>query len=205
MSVPQPPPNVGSDLPTYKMVVVGIGGVGKSALTIQYFQKHFVADYDPTIEDSFIQHKEIDGEWCILDVLDTAGQEDYSAMREQFMRNGDGFMLVFSVIDHSSLDGIPPLHKQILRVKDVDTCPMILVANKIDLVHQRKIYSNQGEEMAQKLGIPYVETSAKDPPVNVDKAFHDLVGLIKKQPKSVDEMKKESRKNSKKSRKCTVL
>ena len=67
MSVPQPPPNVGADLPTYKMVVVGIGGVGKSALTIQYFQKHFVADYDPTIEDSFIQHKEIDGEWCILD------------------------------------------------------------------------------------------------------------------------------------------
>ena len=67
MSVPQPPPIVGADLPTYKMVVVGIGGVGKSALTIQYFQKHFVADYDPTIEDFFNQHKEIDGEWCILD------------------------------------------------------------------------------------------------------------------------------------------
>ena len=68
MSAAQPPPvSAGTDLPTYKMVVVGIGGVGKSALTIQYFQKHFVADYDPTIEDSFIQHKEIEGEWCILD------------------------------------------------------------------------------------------------------------------------------------------
>ena len=78
MSVPQPPPNVGADLPTYRMVVVGIGGVGKS-LTIQYFQKHFVADYDPTIEDSFIQHKEIDGEWCILD------GEDFNFLRSMFV------------------------------------------------------------------------------------------------------------------------
>ena len=52
---------------TYKLVVVGDGGVGKSALTIQFFQKLFVTDYDPTIEDSYIQHTEIDGTWCILD------------------------------------------------------------------------------------------------------------------------------------------
>lgn len=55
------------NLPTYKLVVVGDGGVGKSAITIQFFQKLFVTDYDPTIEDSYIQHAEIDGIWCILD------------------------------------------------------------------------------------------------------------------------------------------
>lgn len=52
---------------TFKLVVVGDGGVGKSALTIQFFQKLFVADYDPTIEDSYIQHTEVDDQWCILD------------------------------------------------------------------------------------------------------------------------------------------
>lgn len=52
---------------TYKLVVVGDGGVGKSALTIQFFQKMFVVDYDPTIEDSYIQYVEIDGQWCIMD------------------------------------------------------------------------------------------------------------------------------------------
>ena len=52
---------------TYKLVVVGDGGVGKSALTIQFFQKLFVQDYDPTIEDSYIRHEEIDGTSCILD------------------------------------------------------------------------------------------------------------------------------------------
>ena len=59
------PPN--ENVTTYKLVVVGDGGVGKSALTIQFFQKMFVQDYDPTIEDSYIQHTEIDGQWCILD------------------------------------------------------------------------------------------------------------------------------------------
>lgn len=52
---------------TFKLVVVGDGGVGKSALTIQFFQKLFVTDYDPTIEDSYIQHTEVDKQWCILD------------------------------------------------------------------------------------------------------------------------------------------
>jgi Ras-related protein M-Ras len=59
------PPN--DKLLTYKLVVVGEGGVGKSALTIQFSQKLFVTDYDPTIEDSYIQHTEVDGQWCILD------------------------------------------------------------------------------------------------------------------------------------------
>lgn len=59
------PPN--DNLPTVKLVVVGDGGVGKSAITIQFFQKLFVTDYDPTIEDSYLQHVEVDGQWCILD------------------------------------------------------------------------------------------------------------------------------------------
>lgn len=69
----------------YKIVVVGGGGVGKSALTIQFIQSQFVDEYDPTIEDSYRKQCHIDGESVLLDVLDTAGQEEYSAMREQVM------------------------------------------------------------------------------------------------------------------------
>ncbi|KAF9578745.1 Ras GTPase, partial [Lunasporangiospora selenospora] len=61
----------------YKLVVVGGGGVGKSALTIQFIQSHFVDEYDPTIEDSYRKQCQIDDEICLLDVLDTAGQEEY--------------------------------------------------------------------------------------------------------------------------------
>lgn len=70
-------------------------------------------------------------------VLDTAGQEEFSAMREQYMRSGEGFLLVFSVTDHSSFDEILKFHRQILRVKDRDEFPMLMVGNKADLDYQR--------------------------------------------------------------------
>jgi small GTP-binding protein len=61
----------------YKLVVVGGGGVGKSALTIQLINHHFMDEYDPTIEDSYRKQVEIDQETCLLDILDTAGQEEF--------------------------------------------------------------------------------------------------------------------------------
>ncbi|BES96673.1 RAS [Nesidiocoris tenuis] len=189
------------NLPTYKLVVVGDGGVGKSAITIQFFQKLFVTDYDPTIEDSYIQHTEVDGQWCILDVLDTAGQEEFSAMREQYMRKGDGFLLVYSVTDKQSYENIVNFNTQILRVKDRDTYPMLLVANKVDLVHLRKVSEEAGRQLAQKLGIPYIETSAKDPPLNVDAAFQEVVRIIRNQPPAELEKSRRKRKGSK----CAIL
>ncbi|KAF2881498.1 hypothetical protein ILUMI_24676 [Ignelater luminosus] len=185
------PPN--ENLPTIKLVVVGDGGVGKSAITIQFFQKLFVTDYDPTIEDSYLQHVEVDGQWCILDVLDTAGQEEFSAMREQYMRKGDGFLLVYSVTDKNSYENIVNFHTQILRVKDRDVYPMLLVANKVDLVHLRKVSEDQGRELAHKLGIPYIETSAKDPPLNIDATFHEVVRIIRTQPQAELEKRKKKK------------
>ena len=90
------------------------------------------------------------------------------------MRKGDGFLLVYSVTDLQSYKNISNFYTQILRVKDRDVYPMLLVANKIDLVHLRKVTEDQGREMAHQLGIPYIETSAKDPPLNVDAAFHEV-------------------------------
>lgn len=107
--------------------------------------------------------------------MDTAGQEEFSAMREQYMRKGDGFLLVYSVTDKQSYENIVNFYTQILRVKDRDIYPMLLVANKVDLVHLRKVTEEQGRELAQRLSIPYIETSAKDPPLNVDAAFHEVL------------------------------
>lgn len=67
----------------------------------------------------------------IIPVLDTAGQEEFSAMREQYMRSGEGFLLVFAVTERSSFDEIYKFHKQILRVKDRDEFPMLMVGNKV--------------------------------------------------------------------------
>ena len=96
------------------------GGVGKSALTIQLIQNHFVDEYDPTIEDSYRKQVVIDGETCLLDILDTAGQEEYSAMRDQYMRTGEGFLLVFAVNNAKSFEDISQYREQIKRVKDAE-------------------------------------------------------------------------------------
>ncbi|ELU16564.1 hypothetical protein CAPTEDRAFT_130620, partial [Capitella teleta] len=112
-------------------------------------------------------------------VLDTAGQEEFSAMREQYMRAGEGFLLVFSVTDRRSFEEVYKFHKQILRVKDRDEFPMILVGNKADLEHQRTIKNEEGVELSRQLGIKYIEASAKVR-MNVDLAFHELVRIVRR-------------------------
>ena len=77
--------------------------------------------YDPTIEDSYRKQVEVDGQQCMLEILDTAGTEQFTAMRDLYMKNGQGFILVFSIIAAQTFDELLELHKQIQRVKDCDT------------------------------------------------------------------------------------
>lgn len=168
-----------SSIREYKLVVVGGGGVGKSALTIQFIQSHFVDEYDPTIEDSYRKQCVVDGETALLDVLDTAGQEEYSAMREQYMRSGEGFLLVYSIISRSSFEEIQRFYQQILRVKDKDWFPVVLVGNKCDLENQRQVGQGEGKDLAKQFKCKFLETSAKEK-LNVDEAFYSLVREIRK-------------------------
>jgi GTPase KRas protein len=163
----------------YKLVVVGGGGVGKSALTIQFIQSHFIDEYDPTIEDSYRKQCIIDDEVALLDVLDTAGQEEYSAMREQYMRTGEGFLLVYSITSRPSFEEISDFQRQILRVKDKSYFPIIVVANKCDLEMERQVYGHEGRELAKHFGCRFIETSAKQR-INVDEAFYNLVREIRR-------------------------
>ncbi|MCJ1413601.1 Ras GTPase [Ptychographa xylographoides] len=168
----------------YKLVVVGGGGVGKSCLTIQLIQAHFVDEYDPTIEDSYRKQCVIDDEVALLDVLDTAGQEEYSAMREQYMRTGEGFLLVYSITSRQSFEEIQVFQQQILRVKDKDYFPIIIVGNKCDLDGEREVSTAEGLDMARGFGCKFIETSAKSR-INVDNAFYEIVREIRRYNKEM--------------------
>jgi len=163
----------------YKCVIVGAGGVGKSALTIQLIQGHFVDEYDPTIEDSYRKQVTIDNETCLLDVLDTAGQEEYSAMRDQYMRTGQGFILTYAITSRQSYDEMNVFRDQIHRVKDADHVPIVLAGNKCDLEDERQITKQEAADLAKQWAVPMYETSALAR-INVEEVFFDLVREIRK-------------------------
>lgn len=169
--------------------MMGGGGVGKSAITIRFIQNHFLLDYDPTIEDSYRKQVRIDEETAVLEVLDTAGQEEYSAMRENWIRYGEGFFLVYSIDSQLSFEKeITPLLRHLERVRDADITevPLILFGNKCDLVNQRQVSFDEAKEMARKLGSQVFEGSAKTGQ-NIDESFFEIVRAIRRKRMGADD------------------
>jgi len=156
---------------------MGSGGVGKSAITIQFVNKQFEPKYDPTIEDRYqkvINYKTVP---CVLEILDTAGQETFSAMRELYMKNGEGFVLVYSITSLRSFEDLDVIRQGIIRHKNKSNVPMVLVGNKSDLERKREVDMNRGKDLAKSYGCPFVETSAKRNQ-NIDKLFFSLIDQI---------------------------
>lgn len=139
----------------------------------------------------------------MLEILDTAGQEEYTALRDQWIRDGEGFILVYSITSRNSYDRIRRFFNQVQRVKESNhpgsptghsylqhhmqngpvysgPVPVMLVGNKSDKHHEREVSSQEGQALARELGCEFVEASAKNC-VNVEKAFFDVVRLLRRQ------------------------
>merc|ERR1711939_1299427 len=116
----------------FKIVVVGAGGVGKSGLTLQFCAGKCPKRYDPTIEDSYRKTTEVDTKPCCLDILDTAGQEEYASLRAEYMTEGKGFVLVYSITEKDTFAEMEKFKNQIHANKaDKEKVPLCLVGNKI--------------------------------------------------------------------------
>ena len=162
----------------YKLVVVGGVAVGKSALTLLLVQDNcYWGDCDPNIEDSFRKQVRIDDETCLLEIYDTTGT-GYSGARLSFMREAHGVLCVYSITSRSSFDAITSFRDNVLRVKNEDHVPMILVGTKCDLEDKRQVSVAEAQELATSFGCPFFETSAKAR-INVDGAFYQLVREIR--------------------------
>eukprot|EP01118_Nematostelium_gracile_P017141 TRINITY_DN7236_c0_g2_i1.p1 TRINITY_DN7236_c0_g2~~TRINITY_DN7236_c0_g2_i1.p1 ORF type:complete len:193 (-),score=57.25 TRINITY_DN7236_c0_g2_i1:18-596(-) len=188
-----------------KLVILGGGGVGKSCITIQLVHNYFTTEYNPTIENSYRTQLMVDDEVTMLDILDTAGQEEYIAMRDQYIQKGEGFVLVFSLIQKESFDAIGPLYQNVLRVKDEESSPVVLVGNKCDLTKERKVTKEDAESLANRIGCPYIETSAKTR-YNIEDAFLLLVKEVKKKAAIKSQQKPaENNSNQRKKKFCLIL
>eukprot|EP00005_Dracoamoeba_jomungandri_P006137 CAMPEP_0174252350 /NCGR_PEP_ID=MMETSP0439-20130205/1860_1 /TAXON_ID=0 /ORGANISM="Stereomyxa ramosa, Strain Chinc5" /LENGTH=195 /DNA_ID=CAMNT_0015332871 /DNA_START=89 /DNA_END=672 /DNA_ORIENTATION=+ len=165
-------------IPGYKVIVVGAGGAGKSALTQMFMYNNFVEEYDPTTADSYRKLHEVDGVKCQLDILDTAGQEEY--MRDNYYKLGEGFLIVYSITMRESFRATNRFYDHILNIKETgegEVVPIIIVGSKCDLDDQRDVTTAEGEELAEKLKVPFYETSAKTRH-NVDEVFTAVLKMV---------------------------
>lgn len=158
--------------------------MGKSCLTAQFVQNVWIESYDPTIEDSYRKQMEVDGKQVILEILDTAGTEQFTAMRELYMKQGQGFLLVFSITSMNSLHELTELRDMIVRIKDDENVPIVIVGNKSDLEDDRQVSRAKVFQLAQQWGnAPYFETSARRR-INVDDIFVNICRRIMENDRS---------------------
>ena len=98
----------------------------------------------------------------LLDILDTAGPEEYSAMRDRYMRNGQSFLMTYAINSRQSFEDLKSNYlPQLLRIKDDDKVPMVLVGNKCDLEDERQVPIDEAIKWAEEISMPFYETSAK--------------------------------------------
>ncbi|KAL7721180.1 Ras family GTPase RAS1 [Entamoeba marina] len=157
-----------------RLIVLGGGGVGKSSIVIREVQNVFVEIYDPTIEDSYRKLMVINDERVILDILDTAGAEEYPPLRDQYIWQSEGFIIVYSITRHVSFEEVSIFYDQFLKVKGKDTnAPIIIAGNKIDLENERQVTTEEGQQLADELGVDFIECSAKED-INIDELFETI-------------------------------
>ncbi|KAI3631747.1 hypothetical protein MIR68_010220 [Amoeboaphelidium protococcarum] len=222
-----------ASLQVSRLLMCGTGGVGKSALTLQFMYGDFVEEYEPTKADSYRKKVPLETivkfaqsgsvgasgqsngnnnnmkEENVVDILDTAGQEEYAAIRDNYYRSGEGFALVFSITENESFQHVSEFRDQILRVLnasggggEANDIPMLLVGNKADLAHLRKVTVEEAQRKATQWNMQYIETSAKTKQ-NVDQAYYTLVAKVREYKIKKGIADKAAKKGQKK--KCVVM
>ncbi|KAI9145567.1 ras family-domain-containing protein [Paraphysoderma sedebokerense] len=162
----------------FELVVVGSGGVGKSCLTVRFLKDEFTSDYDPTVEENYRKNVVVDQLPCQMSLVDTAGQHEYSALRDQHLSSGNGFLLVFALNDNNTFEELKQLRERIIQARDRKRLPFVVVGNKCDLP-DRNVDQATVQTWCASLKIPYFETSAKAN-INVTEAFQELVRQCRK-------------------------
>jgi len=162
----------------FKLLLIGDSGVGKSCLLLRFADDTYTESYISTIGVDFkIRTIELNGKTIKLQIWDTAGQERFRTITSSYYRGAHGIIVVYDITDQVSFNNV----KQWLQEIDRYACENVnklLVGNKNDLTNKRVVDTNTAKEFADGLGIPFLETSAKNA-TNVEQAFLTMAGEIK--------------------------
>ncbi|KAF8111468.1 hypothetical protein N665_0074s0004 [Sinapis alba] len=162
----------------FKLLLIGDSGVGKSCLLLRFSDDSYVESYISTIGVDFkIRTVEQDGKTIKLQIWDTAGQERFRTITSSYYRGAHGIIIVYDVTDQESFNNVKQWLSEIDRYAS-DNVNKLLVGNKCDLTENRAVPYETAKAFADEIGIPFMETSAKDA-TNVEQAFMAMSASIK--------------------------
>jgi len=162
----------------FKLLLIGDSGVGKSCLLLRFADDTYTESYISTIGVDFkIRTIELDGKTIKLQIWDTAGQERFRTITSSYYRGAHGIIVVYDVTDQESFNNVKQWLQEIDRYA-CETVNKLLVGNKCDLTTKKVVDYTTAKEYADQLGIPFLETSAKNA-TNVEQAFMTMAAEIK--------------------------
>ncbi|KAJ9095862.1 GTP-binding protein [Naganishia cerealis] len=160
-----------------KLLLVGDSGVGKSCLLLRFVEDKFNPSFITTIGIDFkIRTIESKGKKIKLQVWDTAGQERFRTITTAYYRGAMGIVLIYDVTDLRSFENVETWYQTVTQHANEDA-QIFLVGNKCDDDSSRQVSTEEGQQLAAKLNVPFLEASAKSNH-NVDSIFYELAGLI---------------------------
>lgn len=164
----------------FKLVLIGDSGVGKSCLLLRFADDNFTDSYISTIGVDFrFRTITIDKKTVKLQIWDTAGQERFRTITSAYYRGADGIIMVYDVTNQESFEHVEEWLSEVDRYANENTSKL-LVGNKADLVDDKVVQEETAQRFAEKLGVPFLETSAKTA-TNVDAAFLTMAKELIKQ------------------------
>jgi len=164
----------------FKILLIGDSAVGKTSLLLRYVDDTFNSEFQTTIGVDFkISTLNIDGKIVKLQLWDTAGQDRFRNIVASYYRGAHGIIIMYDITNPGSLDSINKWYEETQSYLQTST-PKLLVGNKLDRVNERAVASQKGEELAERLGMQFIETSAKNS-TNVKQAFETMTRMIIRQ------------------------
>ncbi|KAH3757523.1 Ras subfamily protein [Pelomyxa schiedti] len=175
----------GKKLPEYKVCMFGPQWAGKSRLVVRLLFDTFEEDNDPTVEDSYSTPYSVDGQECVLHIMDTSGDSSFYGMHPKWINWADGFICCYSSTSVETFDLVPKFRSEIVALKKAKTPPFTLVATHCDCTAEEKqVTTKEGISVAYRFKCPFYETSAAMGHYqDIDNCFQSIIREIRKAEK----------------------